>query len=119
MSELILDGQKLVEALLRNRFPIVSALWFYYNESLEWRLVIVSPSVDQVGPLAAYGRVQRVLAGSKPSRLTLTDIALMSPQSQDYQNLRALVSSPGRIRTGMPAGSLNNVIFDDTYVYQL
>jgi len=119
VSELITDGQQLVQGLLRNRFPIVAALWFYYTESLEWRLVIVSPSVDQVGPLAAYGRVQRVLMGSHPSRLTLTDIALMGPQSQDYRNLRALVSSPGRVRTGVPAGAVNGTIFDDTYVYQL
>jgi hypothetical protein len=119
VSDLIIDGQRLVTALARNRFPIVSALWSYNDESLEWRLVIVSPTVDHAGPMAAYGRVQRVLAASNPSRLTLTDVALVSPQSSDYENLRMLVSSPGRFGTGLPTGSANGAVFEDAYVYQL
>lgn len=65
--------------------PITAALWFYFLDSLEWRLVIVSPTVDSSGPMAAHRRIQRVLAstgtqdfGAPPQRkanicYTLTD----------------------------------------------
>jgi len=77
VSDLLAEGQRLLEALARNRFPMVAALWSYFPESMEWRLVIVSPVVDRIGPLRAYRRIQRVLATTKPSLLTVTDIAAL------------------------------------------
>jgi hypothetical protein len=89
VKELIEEGQQLLGALARTRFFVTAALWFYIPESLEWRLVIITPTVDQGGPIAAYTRLQRILTSISPSQLTFTDISLMSPFSQDYQNLQA------------------------------
>ena len=72
VKELVDEGQRLLEALSRNRVTIKAALWHYFPESTEWRLVIVSPTVGR-GPLAAYKRVQAILATTNPSYLTLTD----------------------------------------------
>ena len=58
VSELIDEGQRLLEALRRQRFPVVAALWSYIPESLEWRLILVTPTVEHTGPMAAYTRVQ-------------------------------------------------------------
>jgi hypothetical protein len=119
VRDLISEGERLLEGLRRNRFPVVAALWSYFPESMEWRLVLASPAVDHQGPLAAYGRVQRVLSGTNPSQLTLSDIALIGPESADYQNLRQVLSRPGQFTTGAATSQAGNVIFEDSYVYPL
>ncbi len=120
VNELLVEGQRLLEALARNRFPMVAALWSYFPESMEWRLVIVSPVVDRIGPLRAYKRIQRVLATTKPSLLTLTDIAAYGSASQDYRNLRDIISSPGRLIAGPEVSRMQPAVaVEDAYVYQL
>jgi len=120
VNDLLAEGQRLLEALARNRFPVVAALWSYFPESMEWRLVIVSPVVDRIGPLRAYTRIQRVLATINPSHLSLTDIAALGPASQDYRNLRDVISSPGRIITGSEVNRFPpGVVAEDAYVYRL
>src|SRR5579872_3797841 len=99
VKEIIEEGSRLLERLKRNNFHLTAALWYSVpDSSQQWVLVIVSPVVDQVGPLAAYGRLQRLLGGLQPpSRLSLSDISLISPLSQEYQNLRSLVGGAGRL----------------------
>jgi hypothetical protein len=118
VSDLIVEGQQLIAALKRNRFPIAGALWSYFPEAMEWRLVIASPATDSSGPLAAYTRVQRVLASTHPAQLTLSDIVLVSPLSHDYETLRSTVSAGGQFGIG-PAAAIKNLVFEDAYVYQV
>jgi hypothetical protein len=120
VNDLLAEGQRLLEALARNRFPVVAALWNYFPESLEWRLVLVSPVVDRDGPFRAYTRIQRVLATTNPSNLSLTDIAAIGATSQDYRNLRDIISSPGRIITGSEVSRFPpGLVAEDAYVYRL
>ena len=119
VRNLIIEGAQLLEGLRRNRFPMVAALWSYFSEPMEWRLVIVSPAVDRQGPLAAYSRVQRVLSGTNPSQLTLSDIALISPNSADYEDLRRILPRAGRFSASPEPKYTLEAIFDDTYVYPM
>jgi hypothetical protein len=119
VSELVSEGHRLLDALRRNRFTVSAAVWYWVPESLEWRLAIVSPTVGRSGPMAAYTRVQRVLASINPSHLTLTDISVISPTSQEFQNLRVIVSSPGRFSTGSATGHIHDVVVEDNYIYQV
>ena len=121
VKEIIDEGSRLLELLKRNNFHLNAALWHFVPDSnQQWVLVIVSPVVDQIGPLAAYGRLQRLLGMLRPaSRLSLSDISLISPLSQEYQNLRSLVSGAGRLGIGAAAGPIRDVTFEDAYVYQL
>lgn len=111
VAELIEDGHALLQALKRNRFPISAAAWYDFPEA-EWRLVIVTTAVDRHGPMAAYGRVLRALQTFQPKALTLSDVTVVSPLSQEFRNLRTLASTSGR-------SSARSVAFDDAYVYQL
>ena len=112
VKELVDEGQRLLEALSRNRFTIKAALWHYFPEATEWRLVIVLPAVSRLGPLAAHTRVQ-----SKPTYLTLTDIALMSPLSPEYRELRRELAKGG-FGAGPATVPTSRVVFEDGYVYQ-
>jgi len=118
VNDLIVEGKQLLEALARNRFPIVAALWSYFPESMEWRLVIVTPTADRA-PLAAYARVRRALDRTAPPLLTLSDIALVGPSSDDYQAFRSVGSSIGRFGKGFTESRVQYAVPEDTYVYQL
>ncbi len=118
VEDLIKDGKLLVEALERNRFPITAAVWYDFPE-MPWMLVIVSTAVDQIGPMAAYGRVQRALQTVKSAQLALSDISLMSPQSQEFENLRSLISTPGRLGQSTASGPARGLVFEDAYVYRM
>jgi hypothetical protein len=100
-SALQVEATRLIEALKRNRFRVDGALWYYFPESLDWRLVIFSPVVDRLGPHAAYTRIQKALASINPSRLRLSDITAIGPSSQDYKSMRDVISSQGRSGTGL------------------
>jgi hypothetical protein len=118
VEDLIKDGRLLVEALERSRFPLTAAVWYDVPES-HWMLAIVSSAIDKNGPMAAYSRVQRVLQTIQPSRLTLSDISLMSPLSPEFENLRLLLSPPGRLRHVAATPRARSLAFEDAYVYRL
>lgn len=122
VRELIEDGKALLDELDRAGFPVLSAFWVDLREdpmeSHHWRLVLSSPDVDAHGPMAAYRAVQRVLGRMKTSALSFDDISVLSPNDQNYQNLRELAAGPGRL--GMELhGSLGSVIFEDSIIYRL
>jgi hypothetical protein len=75
------EGQRLLERLKKERFQFFAALWYHVPDSSQWVLVIATPVVSRVGPLAAYSRLQRILRGMNPSYLSLSDISLFSPAS--------------------------------------
>jgi hypothetical protein len=117
VEDLIKDGNLLVESLERNRFPMTAAVWYDFPEA-PWMLVIVSTAIDQIGPLAAYRRVQRALQAVKPAQLALSDISLMSPRSQEFENLRSLIFTPGREHSAA-SGQTRSLVFEDAYVYRM
>jgi hypothetical protein len=116
VTDLIVEGARLFEALKRNHFPLVAAFWSYFAESVEWRLVIASPLMNHMSPLEVYTRVQRILNSINLSHLTVSDIALISNESQDYRNWREAFPSPVPY-TASTAASYPRMIFEDTYIY--
>ena len=115
VSDLLSEGQQLLESLRRNRFVITAAFWHYFSEDLEWRLVIVSPTVDRSGPLAAYGRVRRAIESINTTRLRLSDVTLIGPNDEEYLALRPTISNSAYFTSG--AAPSHN--FFENYIYQL
>lgn len=54
-------GRQLIQALDRAGFPVVAALWKFLPDEGEWRLLIASPRVQQLGPLEVYRVIQEEL----------------------------------------------------------
>jgi hypothetical protein len=116
VEPLISEGNQLLESLKRSRFPVKAAVWHYDRDAEEWRLIVVSPSVDRTGPLAAYTRIQAALARTSPSRLELSDIVAIGPASAAYRSLR---ESLGTFGSGPIFGDAANRTVEDGYVYQV
>ena len=57
----IVEGKELIEALDNRNLNIKAAMWFYFVESDEWKLLIATPMVDEKGTREAYRLIQTAI----------------------------------------------------------
>lgn len=109
------DGRKLVEALDQAGFQVRAALWFYFSEAGQWRLVVASPLVDQLGPINAYTSVQSVLRNLTSTNsnaqdynsastfgISLQDISVVSPKHELVKHLKTTIGELAKNLTSVP-----------------
>lgn len=116
VDEKIESGKRIIEALRRQRFSISSAFWCRMPESGYWRLVIASPMVDRIGPLAGYRSLNEILRNLGIWKEFSGIVSLLSPKDPTFINLLEYSQSPGQFQ--VPATQTHNV-FQDAYVYQI
>ena len=115
----IRSGERLLEQLDLAKIPVTAAFWLYVNDAAEWRLVIVSPSVETDGPRQLYALLGVMLMNPHaPIPIPLERIFLLSPHDIRYQQVRlaALGAGAGSLVTGGPA---RNVSGEDAYIYRV
>jgi hypothetical protein len=116
----IRSGERLLEQLDLAKIPVTAAFWLYADAAAEWRLAIVSPSVETLGPRHLYALLGVMLMNPSgaPISIPLERIFLLSPHDFRYQQVRlaALGVGPGLPVTG---GSARNVSGEDAYIYRV
>jgi hypothetical protein len=105
-------------------FRVKAALWLYYPESEEWRLVIATPLVDEKGPLNTYARLQVVLQRSlleiQPADLYLQNIAVIGASDPLVKPLRrAMNSAPKVSYVRLNRSSVGRIYVEDAYLYRV
>jgi hypothetical protein len=115
----IRDGQRLVSALRDSdanfsipHFLVKAAFWLFDKDSIEWRLVVATPLVDQRGPFSAYTDIQGVLRRLVPISLTMQDITVVSPNDK----LVKVIKKAGKVPAGSTGLRIGRARIDDTYV---
>jgi hypothetical protein len=109
------DGRQLINELnnIDSRFRVQAAFWLYRQESMEWRLIIATPLVDQRGPFSTYTDVQGILRRMTPaSPLSMQDISVVSPNDKLVKIMKKAV----RIPHGAPGVRFGRTMIDDTYI---
>ena len=83
--EMIDAGEALIQRLDANKKDISAAIWMYYAEPKDWRLMLTTPIVKTKGPLSAYKMVQSVLHRYPDEfpLLDLQDITVVAPDDRD------------------------------------
>lgn len=115
----IKTGRAVTEALEETGTRVQAALWFYFSEAGEWRLVIATPLVDKVGPKRAYAELQKTLI-RKELDIDLRRISLVSPSNHLIQLFRSAVrTGPGLSEIRFTGNTINNVFIEDAYIYRL
>jgi hypothetical protein len=113
-------GRQLIQDLDQVGFPVVAALWNFLPEEDEWRLLIASPQVNELGPLAAYKAVQEVLLQS-PIGLTVLDVSVVGPDEPLITDLRISAGTdpaPFLGGTSLHRTVIGNVYVAKAYVYR-
>jgi hypothetical protein len=118
VKELIEDGEKLLQELDRQHFPITAALWYDSPERQEWNLYIVSEVAHEPGLREAIRRVREALAALKGVSLSLDDIVILSPQRMQFQDLRRTIEGVSQMSVTGERVNLERVPMQDAYVYR-
>ncbi len=118
VKELIEDGDKLVQELHRQQFPITAAFWYDSPERQEWNLYIVSEVAHEPGLREAIRRVREALAALKGVSLSLDDIVILSPQRMQFQDLRRTIEGVSQMSVTGERVNLERVPMQDAYVYR-
>ena len=114
-------GKKLVESSEIAVLNIVAAFWLYFPEAEEWRLVLVSPKIDQDGPRKLYGQISDILYqdADKKYEIDLVNITLMSPDENIVRVIAGVNKmwdlSGKRLSNSRFAG----VFIEDIYIYSV
>ena len=117
-------GKDLLEALDRVGLPLVAALWMYFEEHGEWRLVVGvdAASFEREGSYhGIYVRIAQVLGDSPAIKrhIELSRIKVMSSQNELIQALKDVVRVNGigavRFSDNLP----NGMFIDDAVIYRM
>ncbi|WP_089686835.1 hypothetical protein [Catalinimonas alkaloidigena] len=121
VSEINIEGGKiLIRKLDDSDLLIKSAFWFLFPETQEWRLVIVTPQVDQRGPRKVYEKIQKILSSMGDSSISLDQITLMSPHHQLNEILGLIMQNGTEIADIRFKGNvINGVLIEDAYLYRV
>lgn len=93
-------GMKLLAALDRAGYRVVSALWLKRDADADYRLVLASPFVDQTGKGAAYGRISDILRGAElDGILPLRWIEVITPADALIAAIRRAIGTGPRAIT--------------------
>jgi hypothetical protein len=122
LSTLEIDyGKRVWETLRENQaFPVKGVLWLFEPES-GWRLLIVTPRVDEVGRRKAYEELGEL---THKIKLSPTDqnwrVEVMSPRSAFYQALRSVFGKRDSVEgTRLGSTQFEGMYVEDGYLYQV
>jgi hypothetical protein len=119
VKELVQEGEELIKRLESRRFQIAAAFWYYFEDLMRWRLVIVFSSlVDREGPLRAYMHIQEALGQMEAKELLVSDISVMRPSGYEFEELRSAVERSGRAAGRRPMSTPRDIVFERAYVYR-
>ena len=103
-----------------SHFRIKAAFWWYFSKSDEWRLVVATPLVDEMGPLATYKDIQITLSWHRELRLSLQSISVVSAKDDRVRAFnKAMKISPDPDGVRFTRSALNGTYIEDAYVYRL
>jgi hypothetical protein len=86
-------GNDIIGLLTAAGIPVVDAFWAYMPEIEEWRLILTSPKVQQIGVRNAYLALSRALNNSRlVDEIPLRRLSLLSPKDQLVRNVRTRLS---------------------------
>lgn len=114
-------GESLVKALDEARFRTSAALWLYFSEPSEWRIIVASPEVDERGPIRAYTRLQSILAKASLA-IPLGDISLVSPRTDVIRRLRRAIRTPRGVSIShirLRGATVDSVFIEDAHIYRM
>lgn len=113
-------GAELLRQMEGSEVEVRAALWLYFSEAEEWRLVLGTPLVAQIGSRAVYSKIQKILDQSGlGDRLLLMSITVMSMDEPLLKALRDMIHVDGIGGVRFSRNSINNLYIEDAYIYRM
>ena len=120
-EKMIQAGAKLVEHLDADAANIKSALWLYFPDSRNWKLILASETVETDGPRKLYEKIQGVnrSAAEPEETVSLNDIVVTTPK-HELISVLAMMIGTGQGISGIrfTRNNINGIYIDDAYIYR-
>jgi hypothetical protein len=110
------DSIRLIQQLDTDGNSPSLALWYFYDDIDEWRLLIAGPTYDVLLPRqehVAYGRLVEAMAIISPSYLSISDLKLLVTTSPLAMALHSLV---GTNPTGISRAYFSNTTLNGIFI---
>ena len=119
-TEMIDAGQALIQRLDANKKDISAAIWLYFTEAHQWRLMLATPIVKEKGPLSGYKMIQSVLRryNDEFPLLDLDDITVVAPDDRVLEPFRIALKKSGTAGIRLSRTALAGRYIDDAYIYR-
>ena len=117
----ITDAIALINKLDSAGTPPTLAVWYFYDDAAEWRLIIAGPSFDGLLPKqepVAYRKIVEAMAATSLSSLAISDLKLVRTDSPLPKALRRLVGTgpSGIARSHFIDTSLNGIFIKEMII---
>jgi hypothetical protein len=113
-------GARFLTALDAAGVPVDAALWFYFPEFEQWRLVVATPIAEEDGPIAAYRAFREAReAAHPPIEFDLGEVRATSRNDPIVKALWGFGVPPSQL-VGKTFGGpyINGVEFQGAYLYR-
>lgn len=118
---MIKTGEELIRKLDKANFSVRIAFWFL-SELRTWKLIIITPEVNIIGPKKTYKKIQHILQkASNEVKISLNDISIFSPDDSLAMNIKGALSTPPKAIVGIRCTNcvFNNLRIEDSYFYRI
>jgi hypothetical protein len=117
----VADAIALIKTLDSQGLSPTLAVWYFYDDGSEWRLIIAGPGFDTLLPkqeLIAYRKIVEAMTATSISSLTISDIKLVKSDSPLPLALRSLVGTGpnGIARAYFTDTSLNGIFIKEMII---
>jgi hypothetical protein len=116
--EMIQAGAEFIRVLDAAQVPVTSAFWLYHGEEPDWRLVIASPEVVQLGIREFYGKLidhRRALNRDEVNSSVVTAVA---PDDPIVAAVRKVYKLPGIASIRSTGNVFNGILIPDALIYR-
>lgn len=120
-EKMVQAGAKLVERLDADAADIKSALWLYFPDARNWKLILASASVESDGPKRLYEKIQGANRKALESEeiVSLNDIGVTTPKNELTSMLAMMIGTgPGISGIRFTRNNINGFYIDDAYIYR-
>lgn len=118
----IKEGKILIRALDEAGFEVRAALWYYFEESEVWRLIIASPVYDNEGPKESYHKVLTVIKKIEKQHegfgIFLTNTTVRSPDDELIKSLKSIPMASAMSGKRFRHSVIDRTYVDDVYIYR-
>lgn len=112
-------GRRLLEFLDGEEYPVASALWYYYPDTDDWKLIIGTKRARE-NLTTSYAEFSRLLSefGDNGASIDLSQVKLLSPDDQFLKTLSTAIRVEGISEVRFSKNRINNIYFDDALIYR-
>jgi hypothetical protein len=117
----IAAGAKFIQALDKRGQPINAALWFYYPDLSQWKLLLASPAFQAKDLTQSYTKISEILTAEQDigNNISIADIKLLN-QTDPMMNLLKVIVRTGKglSQIRMTSNVLNGIYVEDALIYR-